>query len=66
MVFVALDIQHALRIRHIILSYVSYLALQYLSTLISQTARFSGGRDVTEHKMWCDFLYDVCPKHFLS
>ena len=32
-VFVALDIQHAMRIRRVILSFVAYLTLQYFSTL---------------------------------
>ena len=48
-VFVALFIQHAMRMRPVILSSVECPALLYLSTLSHKRHDFRGG-DVTEHK----------------
>ena len=49
-VFVALVIQQAMRMRRIILSSVGCLIVPYFPTL-SYTARFSGGKKITEHKI---------------
>jgi hypothetical protein len=55
--YVALLIQHATRIRHIVTSFVAPLAPPYFSTLSHLTARFSG-KKVTEHKM-CVFIFST-------
>jgi hypothetical protein len=54
-VFVAKVIQHATRMRRIILSSVVCLALPYYSTIF--------GKKVFEHKMYFDFLYKFGLKH---
>jgi uncharacterized membrane protein YwzB len=50
-VSVALVIQHAKRMRCIILSSMACLAVTYFSTLFKKTARFSKKQKVIEHKM---------------
>jgi hypothetical protein len=56
-VFVALAIQHAKRMRRIILSPVYCPALQYFSTLYHKWQDFR--EKVVEHKMCFDFLYNL-------
>jgi len=58
-VFVSLVIQHAMCMRHIAIRVLSGSTV--LFHIISLTARFS--KNVTEHKMCFDFLYNVCLKH---
>jgi hypothetical protein len=60
-VAVALVIQHAKRMRRIILLSAVCLALPYFSTLSHKRHDFR--KNVIEHKM-CVFLYNVCLKHF--
>jgi len=59
-VSVALDIQHAMRMRRIAICSMSGSIIFLL--IISQTARFS--ENVFENKMYLDFLYNFCLKHF--
>jgi hypothetical protein len=55
-VFVALVIKHAKHMRHIILSSVAYLAVQYFPTLSHRRQDVRGwGRGGTEHEMWFVF-----------
>jgi hypothetical protein len=61
-VSVALVIQHAKRMRRIILSSVACLAVPYFSTLSHKWHDFL--EEVTEHRICFDFLYNFCPKHF--
>ena len=60
-VFVGLGIQHAMRMRHILICGLSGCAI--LSHIISQSARFSK-RKVIEHETCFDFLHNFCLKHF--
>jgi hypothetical protein len=53
---VALVIQHAERMRRIILSSVARLALQYVSTLSHKRHHFR--KNVPEHKM-CDLVFST-------
>jgi hypothetical protein len=55
-VSIDLAIQHAKRMRCIILSYVACPALTYFFHIVSQTAWFL--EKVTENKMCFDFLYN--------
>ena len=61
-VSVALVIQHAKRMRRIILSYVACLAVPYFSRLSHKRHDFRE-KKVIGHKM-CVFSYNVCLKHF--
>jgi hypothetical protein len=60
---VALAIQHAKRMRHIIFSSAACPAVPYFVTLSHKRQDFR--ENVTENKMCIDFLYNFCLKHFL-
>ena len=60
--FVALGIQHALPMRHIVICGLSGSTIFF--HIISQTAGFSK-KKVSGHKMCFDILYYFCLKHFL-
>jgi hypothetical protein len=62
-VSVALVIQHVTRMRCVILLSVACLALPHFS-ILSQTARFSGGGGLLNMKRVLNFLYKFCPQHF--
>ena len=59
-VFVALGIQHAMRMRNIVICGLPRSTIFF--HIISQTVRFS--KELAEHKMCFDFLYNFCLKHF--
>jgi hypothetical protein len=61
-VFVALVIHHAMRMRHIIFSYVACLAVYIFSTVPHKRHDFR--EKVIEHKICFDFLYNFSQKHF--
>jgi hypothetical protein len=62
-VSVVLVIQHAKRMRPIILLTAACLAIQYFSTLSHKRHEFR--ENVIEHTMCVfDFLYNICVKHF--
>ena len=61
-VFVALVIQHAERMRRVIWSSSSCLALQYVPTL-SQKRHDFRKKTILNIKMCFDFLYKFCMKH---
>ena len=65
-VFVALGIQHAVRMRRTILSYVVCPDLHNFSTLSHKRHDFQGGKKVLHIKCVCvDFLYNYCLKRFI-
>jgi hypothetical protein len=59
---VALVIQHATRVRRIVLSFVSFLAQPHFSTLFHKQHDFRG-KKVIEHKMCFDYLCNVYVKY---
>jgi hypothetical protein len=61
-VSVALVIQHAMRMRRIILSSVTLVALQYFPHYLINGMIF--GKNVIDHTMYFDFLYNFCLKRF--
>jgi len=61
-VFVALVIQHAKHMHHVLLSSMASLALQHFSTLSHKQHDFQ--KEVIEHKGMCfEFCYIFCQKH---
>jgi len=58
-VFVALDVQHSMHMRHIVNCDLPGSAMFF--HIISETARFS---EKIENKMCFGFLYKFCPKNF--
>jgi len=61
-IFVALGIQYAMRMRHIVNSGLPRSTKCFY--LISSTTRFSGGGGAIDHKMCVEFLYNFCLKYF--
>jgi hypothetical protein len=61
-VFVALVVQHAKRMRPIVLSSVACPAVLHLSTLSHKRQDFR--EKVIDPKMCFDFLYQICLKYF--
>jgi hypothetical protein len=61
-VFVALVIQHAMRMRRIGMSSLAFKAVQKLCTLTHKLHDFRVKKSF-EHKMCSDFLYNFCLKH---
>ena len=59
---VALIIQHAKRMRHIILSSVACLLPPHFPRYLINGMIFE--KKVSEYKMCFDFLYNFYPKHF--
>jgi len=60
---ITLVIQHAMRMRHIMLSSVACLAVSNFSPL--SHIRHDFWEKIIEHKMCFDFLYNLCLKYFL-
>jgi hypothetical protein len=56
-----LDIQHEMRMRHIVICGLSGSTIFFPHCLINYTI---SKRKVIEHKMCFDFLYKFCLKHF--
>ena len=59
-VFVALGIQHALRLRHIVICDLSGSTIVF--RIISQMSRFSKKKGTIVHEMCFNFLYKLCLK----
>jgi hypothetical protein len=53
---VALLIQHKMRMRHILLSFVAFLAPPYFSTLSNKRHDFR--KEVTAYEFYSDFLHN--------
>jgi hypothetical protein len=62
LVRVALLIQHATLLRHVVTSFVVPLAAPHFSTISHKRRDFR--KKVTEHKIRFDFLYNVWLKYF--
>ena len=62
-VCVALRIQHAMRMRHIVIRgpFLLYNIFPYY--LINGTIFGGEGGEITEHKMCFEFLYNFYPRH---
>jgi len=63
-VFVALVIQHSMRMRRIVLSFLPCLDEQYFSTLSHKRLRFSEQNRYWTQNVRFDFIYNFCLKHF--
>ena len=61
--FIALDIQHVMRMRHIILPSVACPAVLYFSTLSHKRHDF-GGKKLLNTKCVFWFSVQICLKHF--
>ena len=63
--FIALGIEHAQRMRRIILPFVTCLSPPYFSTLSHKSTIFFGGGDVIECKICFGFVYKFYLKIFI-
>jgi len=61
-VFVALVIQHAMRIRRVLHCYLWPVCLYHIFPHFFKPARFSG--NVAEHKIFLGIRLQIFPKHF--
>ena len=67
LVFVALVIHHAKRMRHVVLASVAIPAVQHFPTLSKKKKKghdFREKKKVTENKMCVLIFYNFFPKHF--